>query len=517
MLYLNVMEELKMCSDGELSARGKVNALKLEVLQDLAFLFREVENYEKTLEIIEEIKSIRAIKESEDLTKYKFEALYGLKKYSDAKVVGKKYIKYSKTKDKKILKMFQSIREKIYKPKKVFQPKETNGKKQAYKKPQKKLSQSTENYGFIPLNEMDEQKETEFYSKWPSQARWDEDNTFVSFHNEIVHFCEMIQPTQSELELVQKAFQYTKNLVFEVLGADPRVEIFGSHLTGMTVPSSDLDMTVLDVKNDSYKKMELALREKWNLGEVTDLKIVSNAKIPIIKFVFASKVSCDVCFGQSNGLETGKKMKEMLKWYLPAKFIILVMKYFLAQRKLNDTYQGGVGSFLLQLMAISSVQTLWKMDKQRNVRREHNLGVYLLHFLKMYSFDLNYEFVGISVRNGGFFFPKVERKFYNYLRPELLCVENPWEKSFDVGKNSFQIKHIKHVFKISFHLLQDILCVNNGDAGPLPKQTILGCIVRMDETLRSRPLAIKSFGLEEDYDEKEMKFQESVLGKRKEK
>jgi DNA polymerase sigma len=35
------------------------------------------------------------------------------------------------------------------------------------------------------------------------------------------------------------------------------------------------------------------------------------------------------------------------------------MKHFLAQRGHNETYQGGLGSFLLQLMVISSVQVIF--------------------------------------------------------------------------------------------------------------------------------------------------------------
>jgi len=35
---------------------------------------------------------------------------------------------------------------------------------------------------------------------------------------------------------------------------------------------------------------------------------------------------------------------------------VLVLKYFLQQRNLNVTFKGGVGSFLLQLMVIASIQ-----------------------------------------------------------------------------------------------------------------------------------------------------------------
>lgn len=36
--------------------------------------------------------------------------------------------------------------------------------------------------------------------------------------------------------------------------------------------------------------------------------------------------------------------------------LTLVLKYFLQTRQLNDTYHGGVGSFMLQMMVLSHLQ-----------------------------------------------------------------------------------------------------------------------------------------------------------------
>jgi DNA polymerase sigma len=36
--------------------------------------------------------------------------------------------------------------------------------------------------------------------------------------------------------------------------------------------------------------------------------------------------------------------------------LVLLLKYYLAQRSLNDTYTGGVGSFMLTLMVVHVVQ-----------------------------------------------------------------------------------------------------------------------------------------------------------------
>ena len=40
----------------------------------------------------------------------------------------------------------------------------------------------------------------------------------------------------------------------------------------------------------------------------------------------------------------------------PLRPLVLVLKFFLAQRGLNETFTGGVGSYMLQLMVVSFLQ-----------------------------------------------------------------------------------------------------------------------------------------------------------------
>jgi non-canonical poly(A) RNA polymerase PAPD5/7 len=83
--------------------------------------------------------------------------------------------------------------------------------------------------------------------------------------------------------------------------------------------------------------------------------------------------------------------------------IIYVLKYFLRQRKLNESYTGGISSFLLFNLLLAYVQYL---SKENNFTEKINLGNILVGFLQFYGFDFNFEDVGISVRYGGYFFKK---------------------------------------------------------------------------------------------------------------
>ena len=93
-----------------------------------------------------------------------------------------------------------------------------------------------------------------------------------------------------------------------------------------------------------------------------------------------------------------------------------MLKFFLAQRGLNETFTGGVGSFLLQLMVVSFLQQRYRTDRATGFASAPNLGALLLELLELYGRDFNYAVTGISVRRNGAYFPKRERG-WQYRRP----------------------------------------------------------------------------------------------------
>lgn len=91
-----------------------------------------------------------------------------------------------------------------------------------------------------------------------------------------------------------------------------------------------------------------------NTDTFIDLKVIKNAKIPIIKFTEKnSEVEFDLSFNNEDGIiQTNIVMKADEK-YPELKYLYMVLKIFLYQRNLHETFKGGIGSFLLFNMILA--------------------------------------------------------------------------------------------------------------------------------------------------------------------
>ena len=130
----------------------------------------------------------------------------------------------------------------------------------------------------------------------------------------------------------------------------------------------------------------------------------------------------------------------------PLRPLVLVLKFFLSQRGLNETFTGGVGSYMLQLMVVSFLQQRHRTDRATGLVSPQNLGSLLLEFFELYGRDLNYTTTAISVRRHGAYFPKRSRNWMYPTRPNLLAIENPDDDKLDVGKNSYNIGRVRRAF-----------------------------------------------------------------------
>ena len=285
----------------------------------------------------------------------------------------------------------------------------------------------------------------------------------VGLHNEILRFCDLVSPTEFEKSQRDKALGDVKKVLFECFPGC-KVHVFGSELTGLCLPSSDLDIACLGIAAGGHGRgrgqssplhvFADALRRS---GLVSQLEVVESAKVPIVKLVHAAtQVAGDVSFDVPDGLQTGWFMRDALDAHPPLRPLLILLKYFLLQRGLNETYPtGGVGSFLLQLMALSYCQhrklaassAAAALGAADSYPGESNLGLLLVGFLEFYGRKLNLEAVGISVRGTGSYFRRsTDRR--NWVggpprNPGLLCMENPFLPDVDVGKNAFNFPNVR--------------------------------------------------------------------------
>jgi non-canonical poly(A) RNA polymerase PAPD5/7 len=176
-----------------------------------------------------------------------------------------------------------------------------------------------------------------------------------------------------------------------------------------------------------------ALANTLKRGGVTSrVSIIAKAKVPIVKFVTThGRFNVDISVNQSNGLLAGKIINGFLTSLHPERSnsialrsIIMITKAFLAQRSMNEVYTGGLGSYSIVCLAVSFLQMHPKI-RSGEIDPEENLGVLVMEFFELYGCYFNYDEVGISLRDGGTYFNKRQRGWYDYNKRSLLSIEDP--------------------------------------------------------------------------------------------
>lgn len=322
---------------------------------------------------------------------------------------------------------------------------------------------------------------------WFRKNGYKNKNIFLRLHEEILDFVHFVSPTEEEKEN-RRVLKRDVDAVVAELWPDAQVVVFGSTRTEMYLPTSDVDMVILGCPEAcmTYHQLAEKLVEK-NL--VSYIEVVDGAKIPIVKFCHSgTNLQCDIAFNNSGGLATADLIVSYMQQFPAFRPLVLVLKYFLHQRSLNETFQGGVGSFLLQIMVVSFLQNQAKENVTEFVNcRMYNLGHLVVGFFHLYGSKFNYEHVGISVREGGYYFSKYSRD-WQQKRGFLLAVENPVETHLDVGRNSYEIRRVTRVFEYAFRALRSEIAEHGSHQKGFTKRnnSILMHLINPDDTLLAR-------------------------------
>ena len=136
--------------------------------------------------------------------------------------------------------------------------------------------------------------------------------------------------------------------------------------------------------------------------------------------------------------------------------IIYIMKKFLFNRKLNQSYQGGISSFSLFLLILSFLKYV------QNNNFEKPLGSLLIEFLRFYS---NFDFYNSIIRpneknvNDIYIMNDNMNNFYKY----NINIVDPIT-GLNVAKSTFKIEEIKKAFKEGLDIIfSNLYKINNND------------------------------------------------------
>ncbi|KMZ85483.1 nucleotidyltransferase, putative [Plasmodium vivax] len=275
------------------------------------------------------------------------------------------------------------------------------------------------------------------------------------------YILEWLTPTREEKLLKQKAL-IKLEIVVKSLFPKATMQPFGSFVTGLSIPGSDLDVCFLGIPLEDLDALLIISYALVKLDIVADIRLIKDARVKILKYIDRETgVQVDVCTNQLSSRQTTDFIKSKLQKFIYMRPLVILLKFFLNTRNLNETYIGGIGSFLLCCMVLHFLQ-LHPSTFDWNVFSNSCLVKLLLEFFSFYSIDYNVDFNCSVLRGLGHVMPRYMRREFE--RNNRLCFENPVDTSLDIGKNAYKIRYVFYLFSHQFCALASLIKGVSGGA-----------------------------------------------------
>ena len=284
---------------------------------------------------------------------------------------------------------------------------------------------------------------------------WIKDNSdtnkytgILKLHYEIIDFYNFIKLTKKEENMRYKVF----NNVMEVINKNYpnyKGEIFGSFPQGLSLSNSDLDI-FLYFKNCPNDKKEILkilsniLRILKQSGKFRKIFLIS-AKVPIIKCLDKnSGIKIDISINRKSNYITNSYVKSIINKYPCIQYLTLLIKFYLRQRKLNDTHKGGISSIVIFNLIYAYILYAKKINKYNE--NLLNLGSLLIDFFEFFGYIFQYKNIEINNLCGGFF------KIRNDNDSNLLYLNNPIDNQ-NMLKNTYNFERVILAFQNALNCL----------------------------------------------------------------
>ena len=198
---------------------------------------------------------------------------------------------------------------------------------------------------------------------------------------EIVHFVDVIsgQLRKQEGKRAKSVERLTR--LVTTLWPRAQVKLYGSHITGLSLPTSDVDFVIClpavqkdapavapgvlegrNAINETSQKMLARKLKNESWIDPRSMKLIERTVVPVIKVATkdtkAKTLQLDITFDapSHHGLEAVDLVNNLLKEYPMIRPLVLVLKQFLLDRGLLTGYTGGLSSYCLFLMTARYLQ-----------------------------------------------------------------------------------------------------------------------------------------------------------------
>ncbi|KAJ3175404.1 hypothetical protein HDU87_006224 [Geranomyces variabilis] len=302
---------------------------------------------------------------------------------------------------------------------------------------------------------------------WQPQGRkYDQTNLLAMLNAEIDDYVAYLVPTPAEHAMRELTVARVTAAIKSVLPkAD--VAVFGSFETKLYLPSSDVDIVVLDRSLGTKPSLYPFDKALKMAGIASSTELITGAKVPIIKMKDSlTNYPVDISFNVASGVQAAEIVKTFVNdpvYGEGLRPLLLIMKQFLLQRHLHEVFTGGMGSYTLLTIIASFLKMHPKLQTGQMHARE-NLGVLLIEFLEFYGMHFNFEEVGIGINmREVWYFPKktIMPPYRNpFSRPtqwHSLCCMDPQDPRNEIAGGSKSWRQIRNEFSRAANLLTAML------------------------------------------------------------
>ncbi|XP_055341519.1 terminal nucleotidyltransferase 4B-like isoform X3 [Paramacrobiotus metropolitanus] len=308
-----------------------------------------------------------------------------------------------------------------------------------------------------------------------------------SLHEEIEDFANWIAPTPAEQRMRLELMQRLRTAVTKRF-PDAVVDYYGSYRTGLYLPTSDIDVVLLSERTalPLYTVKDVLLQA--DIGAPESVKVLDRASVPIIKLTDRhTDVKANVSFNMVSGLQTAELVLTFLKEYPCLEKLVLVLKQFLQQHGLNESFTGGIGSYALVLLTVSFLQL---HPRYNTLEDGVNVGALLIEFLELYGRHFNYVDTAIRIKDGGCHLAKEElwRDVSGCQRSPTFSIEDPLLPGNDVGRTSYASPQVKQAFESAYSRLYTAVVESSGQTDDklcASHYSFLGRIIQVSDDINN--------------------------------
>ncbi|KAL0066885.1 hypothetical protein AAF712_006080 [Marasmius tenuissimus] len=307
-------------------------------------------------------------------------------------------------------------------------------------------------------------------------------------HHEIVAYIKSIEATHKERVQRHLIYETFRNTINETISSyRPKVQLYGSVPTGLELPTTDLDISVSTSRKSADRKEQTRILRKLRFafreaGLIYKGMIRAHARVPVMVMTTSNhlgRIGIDITVNSDDGPRCVKVINQYLKEMPALRPLILLLKCFLKEKRLNNAATGGLSSYSLTCMCISLLQVNPGRRPQEYIDKPmefESLGALLTDFMVYYGRDFSYKNSFISVLQGKVL-PKQSIEWLTV--HDALAIECLVRDRNSVARSTQYVQEIQSAFKDAAETLLKLAPDN---------KTCLGSIVQarhMDSVRRS--------------------------------